>query len=211
MWALALRSRSAGGSFARSHALPPPCGVVGGCQVCAGRGWERARENKQWQRERRGKSRWWWWRIDRWWFVNLRGFDRSISRPCSPLWCPAHRERVSSSQVAKDKISCYPDVMVGWESSRPTPKGTLSGSSLLFHPVHSLYWKGGCQDQGGPGTEPCALLARDSGALSAICCRHGSSAPHADHILLSAVVIIKGGSKNLQVDPKSKIFSLFLC
>lgn len=50
----------------------------------------RARERKQRvgreKGEEKSESRWRWWRIDRW-FVNLRGFDRSISSPLpSPFW-----------------------------------------------------------------------------------------------------------------------------
>lgn len=75
-----------------------------------------------------------------------------------------------------DIICCYPEVMVGSESLRPTQRVSLSGSSFLSSTLFTLFTEAGCRDRGGPGAEPCALLPRNNGALSAIRCPGGATA-----------------------------------
>lgn len=41
----------------------------------------------------------------------------------------------------------------------------LSGSSFLSSTLFSLFTEAGCRDRGGPGAEPCALLAREKWGL----------------------------------------------
>lgn len=133
-------------------------------------GWERARERKteSWQRERRGESESRWrWRIDRW-FVNLRGFDRSIPPP-PPLWCSRTswaRESVNSSQVPMDKICCYPEVMVGSESLRPHPKGSHSQVVVSSLPPCSLsLLRRGAETGAVPAQSPVPSLPGRMGLL----------------------------------------------
>lgn len=75
-----------------------------------------------------------------------------------------------------DKICCYPGYGgLGEPAARPQGV-SLSGSSFLSSTLFTLFTEVGCRGRGGPGAEPCALIARDNGALSAKCCPGGTTA-----------------------------------
>lgn len=55
----------------------------------------------------------------------------------------------------------------------------------------------GCRGRDDPGAEPCVLLPKENGALSAKCCPGCASAVLADGVHLS-VVLTSGVSKDLK-------------
>lgn len=133
----------------------------------------RARERKteSWQRERRGKSESrWWWRIDRW-FVNLRGFDRSQSPPPLPPLVFPHIVRERECEFLPGAHGYNLLLSRGYGGlGEPAahPEGFHSQVVVSSLPPCSLsLLRRGAETGAVPGAEPCALLARENGALSA--------------------------------------------